>query len=756
MANMPVTAPAAKKTNVPLILGGILVLVLLVGVAVVATYPLTNKNSRSKGNTNVVANTNHATIPTAQAAAFATYNEPTVTMKPAVAATTVQPNLANVYNKNQFNFSASMQAKLIANGFVVQDKAYDKEFFQKYESNRYANIPNFVTTDSILHTYHLFFDTILKQVETDHLTADLKTLSGQMLTASQTQYNELKGSTWQYAAKRNMAFFAVAAKLLDAKATVPSEVKDVVNADLAAIDQHAGKAASAVMNIGVTDPDNAPPEEDFSQYVPRGHYTKSEALERYFRTMMWYGRMTFRFKSDEEVKSAVLMTLGWRPTAVTDRWNAIYEPTSFFVGVSDDIIPLQFTTALKTVYGDSITVGGLAAQTQQFTNLKAALKTMAPPQINSIVIAGTSVDPNSDRTEETMGFRFMGQRFTLDASIFQKLICRDVGNKDGTMPCPSQTSESRMLPKGLDITAAMGSTEAANILRSEGDFQYKNYSEQLAKLKTAIAAVKKSTWTQNLYWSWLYALKPLTETKTAGYPSFMQTTAWQRKDLTTYLGSWTELKHDTILYAKQAYAEMGGGPPDTNWDDSGYVEPEAVLYARLSGLAKMTREGLDIRGLISAVTKTSLTNLETLTTSLMNISVKELQNQALTDADYELIRSYGGQLEHFWSDIYKEDIAKNANFLDNNPAALVADVATDPNGFVLEEAIGYLRPIYAVVSVAGKFKIVSGVVWSHYEFSWPMSDRLTDESWRTMLQNSSPKIPDLPSWTKTYIGSISQ
>ena len=39
----------------------------------------------------------------------------------------------------------------------------------------------------------------------------------------------------------------------------------------------------------------------------------------------------------------------------------------------------------------------------------------------------------------------------------------------------------------------------------------------------------------------------------------MQSDAWLDKQLNTSLGSWTELKHDTILYAKQAYAEMGAG-----------------------------------------------------------------------------------------------------------------------------------------------------------------------------------------------------
>src|SRR5262249_17752816 len=38
--------------------------------------------------------------------------------------------------------------------------------------------------------------------------------------------------------------------------------------------------------------------EDFSQYVPRGHYTRSEKLKKYFVGMMWFGRMAFLIKGD--------------------------------------------------------------------------------------------------------------------------------------------------------------------------------------------------------------------------------------------------------------------------------------------------------------------------------------------------------------------------------------------------------------------------------------------------------------------------
>jgi hypothetical protein len=98
---------------------------------------------------------------------------------------------------------------------VVVPSKYEKEFFSLYERNRYEPVPLFVTTDSVLHNYHLFFDHLLRVVETDKLAPQLKELNKAMLSQAQKQYGTLKGTGWENAARRNVAFFAVAGRLLD-------------------------------------------------------------------------------------------------------------------------------------------------------------------------------------------------------------------------------------------------------------------------------------------------------------------------------------------------------------------------------------------------------------------------------------------------------------------------------------------------------------------------------------------------------------
>ncbi len=72
--------------------------------------------------------------------------------------------------------------------------------------SRYEPVPLFVTTDSLLHNYHLFFNHLLKAIETDRLIPELKKLNQAMLLEAQKQYAALKDTAWENAAKRNMGF----------------------------------------------------------------------------------------------------------------------------------------------------------------------------------------------------------------------------------------------------------------------------------------------------------------------------------------------------------------------------------------------------------------------------------------------------------------------------------------------------------------------------------------------------------------------
>jgi hypothetical protein len=289
--------------------------------------------------------------------------------------------------------------------------------------------------------------------------------------------------------------------------------------------------------------------------------------------------------------------------------------------------------------------------------------------------------------------------------------------------------------------ALLGSKRAIYWLYKLNDASYANCSTQYEKMNSEFSNFSAADWNRNLYWSWLYSLQPLLKKYGSGYPTFMQTDAWQDKELNSALTSWTELRHDTILYAKQSYTMFTGGVqmPSEEKPVVGYVEPVPDFYARLLALTKMTNRGLDETGVLDPASKARLTNLEAILLRLQNISEEELQNKELTAEDYEFIRNFGNQLEGVISEVDDKDWK----------TTIVADVHTDSNtGEVLEEGVGYVNMLIVAYELPdGRILIGAGPVMSHYEFKQPMQDRLTDEKWREMLE---VKPPERPEWTSTY------
>jgi hypothetical protein len=635
---------------------------------------------------------------------------------------TLPIDLGDVANGDVYGFSEKQQRLLMENAFVVVPAGHS-EFFHLYQSAQAQGRPLFITTDSVLHVYHLLFDKVLRTAEEEHFFQDLVDLTRGMLWASQAQYEALMGTPLEEIARRNVAYFAVAAKLLEPDAPVPDPVKQEVESELSLIDAHDGFAESAIFPQY---------QEDYSQYVPRGHYTRTEVHQRYFKAMMWYGRINFRLREPEETQSALLIAQALSRVEIDGEpasalWERTYEPTVFFVGATDDLNIYDYQKLMVEVYGSVPQDPGILADTELLDSFIEAARDLPPPQINSMWVWVWE-----DRKEATQGFRFMGQRFVIDAYIFQQLIYRNV--------------DGRFLPKGLDVFAAMGSEEAYELLDEMGETQYPRYVEQMDKVKGEMAALEMDSWTQNLYWSWLYAFLPVIAVKDETYPAFMRTEAWAHKDLHTALGSWTELKHDTILYAKQAYAELTAMPPQM--EVKGYVEPNPEAYARLAALTRMTLDGLGQRGLLSEEDRESLEHLEELLLSLKDIAEKEFEGTSLSESDYGLINSYGDVLERLTvAAADKEDLG---GAVDEEEAAVVADVATDPNsGTILEEAVGKVFEIHVVADIDGHLTLTEGGVFSYYEFPWTMSDRLTDESWREMLKSS--EAPQRPEWTSSFV-----
>ena len=459
--------------------------------------------------------------------------------------------------------SPEASALLLKNGFVVTDFSAAPEcddVAQAYKALASLGTPILITSGSLLHTYHVLFDNTLSSIEARDLYDAVWTLSLQLFEACWDTYRKSSGDLKE-AALRDAVFLAVGLSLLRPQENqipqpseggprigggpkigggpriggpgrpneeqyreftssdltkytfeVPAELSRAVDAEIDLITEHGGFTPSPLLKYA----------EDYSQYVPRGHYTTSEKLKNYFKAMMWFGRMSMLIKGSAAVQpgqtcatcdaliseyDARIQTLGACIIASAmdgdrnfmDLWDKVYTVTSFFVGFSDDLGPYQYIEAMKQVFGGPL-------EPKAFADKQGVLKAKLAEYRSARIYGGTGdcalappfTPEQADKClAKTRGLRLMGQRYVPDSYILSKMVAPYVRQFTGSgMPFTAfdvpGVGVARVFPRGLDIMAVLGSDRALAILNDLGDSHYEDFDKAFAEVKQEIDGLKSA------------------------------------------------------------------------------------------------------------------------------------------------------------------------------------------------------------------------------------------------------------------------
>ncbi len=625
----------------------------------------------------------------------------------------------------------------------------------------------FVTTDYVAHVFHRLLEKELEYLEKNFLYKTVSELTASLYEKSVDGYNQSTDPLEKASFGRLTAFFAVPKVMLETaivdlefEGTDPASDKiETMLINLRKIESEmsasAFQAAGRELNLIIEAKEVVPSplfgaaqesiglqlSEDYTQYQPRSHYNKNSLLRTYFRVMMWYGRANFMVKSPELTRDAMHMVQFFTDEQVADNWRKIYNPITFLVGESDDLTWLDYLSAVD--------LPKLALSTAQVTSAQSKLEALRAPEVMGSVVTGTRVTKMSkeELQSSTKGFRLFGQRTVADAVIFTKLTQgQELPDEKTGQSLPSNTT-SLFVAATLGLPAA--EPLATQWIEQEAPLSAAVLADRRDQLKTQFESLDESAWTKNIYWSWLYTINALGMSKqelATGYPLFMQNDFWLQKNLQTALGTWTELKHDTLLYAKQSYAEMGaGGDGDIPAVPHGYVEPNIKFFDRLIALQKMKMKGLSAYSLTDGVfewrNQELLSNLEFFRT----IAVKELQNEPITDDEFEQLRLAPGAMSSLMAVLPGEEQLEAAA-----RSALIADVHTDTvRGKILYQATGIPDFIYVAINDIYGPRLTKGLVYRHYEFEQPLSKRQTDEQWQAKVYQGTEAVPNLATWANS-------
>ncbi len=604
---------------------------------------------------------------------------------------------------------------LTENGFVVLPDQTYRLFHQPYEAVLYDAVVAYVTTDVAYHSWHLAFSKVLRETEQEVLLPILEELVVGLVDASRAQNQELAGTAVAESADRVEQFYEAAATLLELDV---GPIGPLAQAEVDLALEHTRMTTSPITSFRDCNPMISPAGcVDYTQFRPRGHYTRNEDLERYFRAMSLLGQTSFFVQEPESLRLGILAA---RPLVVDpgllvanplwDNWLAIYEPTAFMVGMADDYTPNELISMV-----DSFDPSPDLASFDPSILVDDAL--IADVGAGLLALRDVGINP------EAAGMRIMGARFVIDSYILDQLSWPNVG----------EPGVQRVKVSPLDLAAVFGSDFAHQVQIGAGEPEFENYDEQLAKMTQLIAARDPDDWAATVYDAWLYAIEPMWLPHGPAFPDYMQTEAWEAKAHQTGFGTYTELKHDTLLYAKQGFAAEGGGDfpevPPRHW-----VEPDPVAFERISAVAGLLQDGLSARRLLTDDQDDLLTLVRVeFLDRLARIARDELNGVPISEADNDWLASIGSLLELIWidsSDIDPELVGPSSSDQD---VAVVADIFRSTFE-VLE--LGSGRPNQMLVLVPtddGIFQVATGVVYAYHEFWMPADNRLSDEEWRAML-----------------------
>ena len=633
-------------------------------------------------------------------------------------------NMQNLINPTQLQeFDSLLCQQLAQDGFAIVP-ATNEQLFHVYEQNDYSCFPSFVTTDLYLQLFHMYFDCMLRELEEHSLAGLMVELSKEMYNAMHQQATNAGSEEIRTLAHHNAVFFAVAYQLLTGKAIGTPE-------EQAEAQPEVDKAMESVNSTSAFMQDYREVQFAYSLFRPRGHYTRNENLQRFFRGMMWLQSVPFGMDHLDEVKEAIVMAYALQENQVaSNNYEKMNQLIRFLMGEPDNISIPQVQAEVKK---KGLLLSELLESEKDLADIKDALKKIGDKQ--------TRIRPKYERTSHNK-ICLMPQRYQPDAEVLQEMVDYD------SHPTLRDT------PKGLDFFAAMGVSAAEQILIEEGQ-KWKDFGSQLKLMKQRMGEID---WQETIATQWMQALKTVND-KDDQMPYFMVTPEWDLKNLNASLASWAELKHDAILYAKQPFgAECGGaGPPDPVV--KGYVEPNVGFWKKAIELLDNTYKLLESQNMLTEKVENATTRMKEEANFLLAVSEKELEGKVLTDEEYDQLKCMGATFENISLDLVREESQELMGWSDvqgaDRKVALVADVYTanadnNPAKSILFEAVGLADEIYVVVEIGGYLYLTRGAVFSYREFTQPIDQqRLTDEEWQQQLEQNPRK--GVPEWMNRII-----
>lgn len=676
------------------------------------------------------------------------------------------------------------------------------------EQKRVPQNARFIGPDIFLHAFHLYINLRQEAVETVRLRPAMRFMLEELLASAQALKKETSGLSrdkWErLTAQMVVPLILITNGGEDGSDTLDS-AKAIFQRHRAGFSEATDKKITAELEriyraearvpglLGLIPVDGGELI-DYTRFNPRGHYRQTTAGRAYFRTMVWLSKLGWNLGDQEGLADALncMLALSYdvspsaagrpkaapaggaadpvikmaeakpaSPTAVanpTDAWQAwamIMEINNFFLGYQSAPGFQQWIPFLmKEAEVDRFTAD-TAADAAVLHRLSAASASLAKS-------APVAHESRPDGPGPVLCF--FPPRDSLTKFMAAELTRPDI--REGT---PAVFS-------ALYLPALMGSRYPRELLARQVALDFTGgetppaESAEAVKEKarrSAMILIKlMDSWSLKLNErpdqrrfssidsAWMHLSGTLTRDYGSGYPLYMQTTAYQAKQLETVLGSNAERLSDLLFDQPAAEVPAENKPAANKAEDGpaapvvkGFVEPNLAFWREMTRIAKYTADGFQSHGLFPedleeyGALSRFLKRLE----RCAALSEKELTGQPLTDDDYEFIRLFS-------LDFMAAPVGHGPT--PDRRAALVTEiwtVAAPPEGqsAVVYEANAGPQLMLVLVGNDKTPRLTVGLAYNHYEITAPAGRRMTNERWRELVYSDAngPAVhkPPLPS-----------
>jgi len=177
------------------------------------------------------------------------------------------------------------------------------------------------------------------------------------------------------------------------------------------------------------------------------------------------------------------------------------------------------------------------------------------------------------------------------------------------------------------------------------------------------------------------------------------------------------------------------------------VEADPIFWSRLTALANMTAAGLRSRDIMPEYFDSRYNTFIEACEFFTAITKQELNNETISDEDFERLRTSGYVFEDLTAPMPGEQLTDK-----DRRAGIIADIHTDAvTGKILYEATGKPYIIFTAVKDINGARLTRGVVFNHYELTGPLSERYADEDWQGRVYDNVSALPEADIWSRDLI-----